>query len=221
MHNKIGILSTKKLRINQKQYLLNAGFAVSDTNFIDIIPILSNEKNINNVLIFTSQNTVNYSDKLIEYHKNKKVVCVGDKTKSLLVKKGFKNTISFSSAEKVTEYLDRFLPNETFTFFCGKKRLNTISNYFIENKISFNEIVVYDTVLKSSKVTAKFDGLLFFSPSAVMSYLKENTITNETCFCIGNTTARELKPLTKNIIIANQPTIENVIIQCINFFKNE
>jgi len=39
----------------------------------------------------------------------------------------------------------------------------------------------------------RFDGILFFSPSAVESYLKSNTIKDEMCFCIGETTAEALE----------------------------
>ena len=55
------------------------------------------------------------------------------------------------------------------------------------------------------------DAILFFSPSGVESYLKDNKIKNEICFCIGETTASALENKTKNIIIAEQPTIEDVI----------
>jgi uroporphyrinogen-III synthase len=50
--------------------------------------------------------------------------------------------------------------------------------------------------------------------------MKENKITTEICFCIGSTTATAVEPFTRNIIMANQPTVENVIIQCINYFKS-
>ena len=55
------------------------------------------------------------------------------------------------------------------------------------------------------------EAILFFSPSGIESYLKENTIKKEICFCIGTTTASALEGITKNIKIADQPTIEDVI----------
>ena len=85
----------------------------------------------------------------------------------------------------------------------------------------FEEKQVYTTSLTPKKINSELDGILFFSPSAVSSYLKENILSNEICFCIGTTTAKEVEKTTKNIVIANQPTVENVIIQSINYFKNE
>ena len=96
-------------------------------------------------------------------------------------------------------------------------RRDTITNAFQKNNIIFEEIEVYHTHLTPHKIDNQVDGILFFSPSAVQSYVKENTITNEICFCIGATTAAELT--TNNRIIANLPTVENVIIQCINYFN--
>ena len=61
--------------------------------------------------------------------------------------------------------------------------------------------------------------ILFFSPSGVASYLKDNTIKKETCFCIGETTAEALQKITKNVIIAKNPTIEDVIEECINEYQ--
>ena len=66
---------------------------------------------------------------------------------------------------------------------------------------------------------SRFDGILFFSPSAVESYLKQNTIKNEICFCIGKTTAETLeKKHKKNIVIAEQPTIDDVIAAVIEYY---
>jgi uroporphyrinogen-III synthase len=88
-------------------------------------------------------------------------------------------------------------------------------------QIPFEEIEVYKTVLTPTAITSKPNGILFFSPSGVESYLKQNTITDETCFAIGTTTAEALESITTNIIIANQPTVENVIIQCIKHYSKK
>lgn len=88
-----------------------------------------------------------------------------------------------------------------------------------EAEVVFNEIKVYETNLNPQKISGTFDGILFYSPSGIESYLKNNKIKNETCFCIGTTTAHVLENITNNVVIANQSTIENVIIQCINFYK--
>jgi uroporphyrinogen-III synthase len=44
-------------------------------------------------------------------------------------------------------------------------------------------------------------------------------LENKTCFCIGTTTAKALEKRTENIVIAPQPTIENVITEVIKYYK--
>lgn len=220
MKENIGILATKKLTQNQKQYLLNAGFKVIDEDFIHIQPITFEIKNTNDILIFTSQNAVlnvlAYKEELI----HKPAICVGEKTKQLLLENGFSVVCFHSDAAELIKHVENEYLNNSFTFFCGTSRLNTIPDFLNRKNIKHQIIEVYETLETPVKLASKMDGILFFSPSGVSSYIKKNKITNEMCFCIGSTTASAVKRITKNIVIANHPTVKNVIIQCIHYFKS-
>lgn len=226
MAQSISILSTKKLRVNQKQFLLNADFSVVEADFITTKSLqkstLSGVEVINEALIFTSQNAVNAVlefDNLSEL-KSKKVFCVGIKTKTLLEENGFTVEAYTGYAADLAEIISLVYADQSYSFFSGNLRRDVLPEMLKENGITFNEIEVYETILTPQKINSKADGILFYSPSGVESYVKENKITDEMCFCIGHTTAKALEQYTKNIIIANQPTVENVIIQCINYYKN-
>lgn len=220
MQESIRILSTKKLLPNQKQFLLNANFAVIEADFIEIknkeFQINKNSSN----LLFTSQNAVKsfLGNKKANDFKDNKIFCVGLKTKALLEKNGFKVIASKEYASELAEIILNF-SKESFTFFSGNLRRETLPEAFREANISFKEIEVYETILVPKKINSEINGILFFSPSGVESYLKKNKIEDKKCFCIGTTTAESLKEITENIIIANQQTVENVIIQAINYFK--
>lgn len=225
MKQPIRVLSTKKLLVNQKQFLLNANISLVETDFISINQKKVNIETINENLIFTSQNAVlslieNLEDTdTIELLKKKNVFCVGMKTKGLLEENGF-NVIAYTGyAADLAEIITLIYGKEKFTFFSGNLRRDTLPDALKEAKIVFNEIEVYQTILNPQKVNGTFDGILFYSPSGIQSYLKDNKINKETCFCIGTTTADALENITNNVIIANQPTVENVIIQCINYYK--
>lgn len=219
MEEKIGILSTKKLASNQKQYLLNAGFLVIDEDFITTKAISFEIQSLNDILIFTSQNAVQNVLK----HKNelidKPAICVGEKTKQLLENNGFNVLNSLADANQLIQFFEKEYIGTSVTFFCGKSRLNTIPDFLSKKNIQHEIIEVYETIETPIKIRTKMNGLLFFSPSGVSSFAKENTITNEMCFCIGTTTAKAVEKYSKNIIVANQPSVENVIIQCINYYK--
>lgn len=217
----IHILSTKILLGPQKEALVNANFNVTEVDFIQTKSHAFQLKEINDNLIFTSQNAVQsfLSDPKSEALKTKNVFCVGLKTKILLSESGF-NVIAYTGyAADLAEIITLVYANESYTFFSGNLRRETLPEALKEAKVAFNEIQVYETTLSPQKIKTPLDAILFFSPSAIESYLKENTIKKETCFCIGTTTAEALNRITKNIIIADQPTIEDVIEDVIAEYK--
>ncbi|AXG73757.1 uroporphyrinogen-III synthase [Flavobacterium arcticum] len=216
------ILATKKLQPNQRQYLLNAELSVTEADFIGISHKQFEVNNIKGNLIFTSQNGFKafLEKKKSENFKDRNIFCVGQKTRDVIVSNGY-NVIAFSDyAEELATTIINNYNKESFTFLSGSMRRDTLPEALKAAGIVLNEIEVYKTVLTPHKITSGADGILFFSPSGVTSYLKENSITNEACFCIGTTTAQALNGITENIIVANKPSIENVIIQCINYYKN-
>ena len=217
----IQILSTKTLLQNQKEALANAHFNVIEVDFIKTQsnPFQLNE--INDNLIFTSQNAVQsfLLDPKSEDLKSKNVFCVGLKTKIMLSESGY-NVVAYTGyAEDLAEIITLIYSSENYTFFSGNLRRETLPKALKDAKIKFNEIQVYETTLTPQKIKTPVDAILFFSPSGIESYLKENKIKNETCFCIGTTTSSALEGITKNVIVATQPTIEDVIEEVIAEYR--
>ena len=215
------ILSTKTLSTIQKEALVNADFNVIEADFIKTEYQNFDLKNIKDNLIFTSQNAVHsilQHPKCAEL-KTKPVFCVGLKTKILLSENGFNVDVYTGYASDLAEIITLIHPNDSFTFFSGNLRRETLPEALKNANVSFNEIQVYETTLTPHKIKDSVEAILFFSPSGVASYLKENTIKKETCFCIGETTAEALQKITKNVIIAKNPTIEDVIEECINEYQ--
>ena len=217
----IQILSTKTLLDNQREALTNANLNVVEVDFIETKSQAFELNGINDNLIFTSQNAVQsfLLDPKSEELKTKNVFCVGLKTKILLSESGF-NVIAYTGyAADLAEIITLIYANESYTFFSGNLRRETLPEALKEAKVKFNEIQVYETTLTPQKIETSVDAIMFFSPSAIESYLKENKIKNETCFCIGTTTSSALEGITKNIVIADQPTIEDVIEEVIAEYK--
>jgi uroporphyrinogen-III synthase len=221
MTKQINILSTKKLLPNQKQVLLDANIHLIEEDFIETKIKNFELSKVNDNLIFTSQNAV---QSVLQHPKcnelkSKNVFSVGMKTKDLLTENGF-NVIAYTGyAADLAEIISLIYGKESYTFFSGNLRRDVLPNTLKENEITFNEIEVYETNITSKKIKEKIDGILFFSPSAVESYFKWNTIKEEMCFCIGETTAEALEnKKVKNIIIADKPTVENVIDEVIEYY---
>ena len=221
MQNQIRIVATKKLPERQKQQLLSANFSVLDEDFISIQNKDFEIENINDCLIFTSQNAVEsvLRNKKIAEIKTKKCFCVGEKTKALLEENDFEVIADSDYAAELASSICNHYSKNSFTFFCGNIRRDVLPEALRLAQITLDEIEVYETVITTHKIDFTPDGILFFSPSAVESYLRENKIEDESCFCIGNTTAEALKYVTPNRIIANQPTLESVIMKCIENYR--
>lgn len=219
----IRILSTKKLLPNQKQFLLNAGFSVIEADFIHTQNIGFEIPPVKDNLIFTSQNAVK---SILDNQKGgglkqKNCFCVGTKTKQLLLQNGFDVIVCADYATDLADIISNDYPRQSFTFFSGNLRQDTLPDMLKDRELNFNEVTVYKTVLTPNKINIFIDGILFFSPSGVESYLIDNSLSGHACFCIGTTTARALENKTENVIIANQPSVENVIIQTIKYYNKE
>ena len=220
------ILSTKTLSAEQRQVFLDANFDLLEQDFIAIKNNLFELNTINNNLIFSSQNGVL---SLIEQSgwevlKTKPVFCVGIKTKELLELHGFTVDVYLDYASELAEIITLIYNKESYTFLSGNLRKETLPKALKSAGVTFNEIEVYQTTLAPFKISDQenFNGILFFSPSAVESYLTNNKIKNEVCFCVGITTASALETKKiKNIVIAETPTIEEVILEVIEYYTTE
>ena len=221
------ILSTKVLLSHQKQVLTDVGFEVLESNFIEVETKIFELNGIKDNLIFTSQNAVRSFLTHPQFEENKsdlqskKVFCVGVKSKTILTDAGFEVIAYADYASDLTEIICLIYANESYTFFSGNLRKETLPLALKNTGIEFNEIEVYETQLKPHKIKEAIDAILFFSPSGVESYLKDNPIKKELCFCIGETTAEALENKhIKNIIIAEHPSVENVISEVKEYYYN-
>lgn len=222
--SQISILSTKTLSAEQRQVFLESNFDLLEQDFIEVKNNIFELNSINTNLIFSSQNAVLslMEQSGWEILKSKPVFCVGIKTKDLLELNGFKVDVYMDYASELAEIITLIYNKESYTFLSGNLRRETLPSALKNAGITFNEIEVYQTSLAPFKISAeeKFDGILFFSPSAVESYLTNNKIKNEVCFCIGTTTASALEAKKiKQIIIPEIPTIEDVIEGVIEYYK--
>ncbi|KGO85681.1 uroporphyrinogen III synthase [Flavobacterium rivuli WB 3.3-2 = DSM 21788] len=216
------VLSTKKLQPNQKHYLLNAGLSVIEADFIGVNYKPFTIQHTNTNLIFTSKNAFKsflLNDNAVKF-KDSVIFCVGSKTKETIEKNGYTVLAYADTAEQLSDIIIKDHADESFTFFSGSMRRDTLPDALAKANITVDEVEVYETILTPHTIKSQPDGLLFFSPSAIASYLSANAVTTEVCFCIGATTAAALNGITNNVIVANKPSVENVIIQCINHYKN-
>jgi len=205
----VKVLSTKKITPSQREIIRNTNIDLVEYNAISIEKqsIKITEK-IENAII-TSQNAARI---IIESKISiNKVYCVGSKTTILLIENGYFVSKTAKNALELAQFLVKNHKNDVFSFFCGNKRRAELPKELQENNINFIEEVLYNTVLNAQSFEKEFEAVLFYSPSGVQSYVKENSLKNSMAFCIGNTTAKEAEKHTSNIIISNISSVENVL----------
>lgn len=219
----ITILSTKELDEAYIQEASSAGITIHCIPFIQIKYI--DDKDINERVqtlssqylhaIFTSAHAVkSVAGKVNTTTLPWKIFCLVGATQDA-VKKYFPNASIIGTAHNAASLAEKIINNTDipeFYFFCGNKRLDNIPRLLSENNIALNEFVVYETLLTPKTVQTNYDGILFFSPTAVASFFTVNTILNNThCFAFGDTTAKALQSFTKNIIVPPHPDVHQLL----------
>ncbi|RBL88766.1 uroporphyrinogen-III synthase [Chitinophaga flava] len=106
-------------------------------------------------------------------------------------------------------------------FFCGNQRRDDLPEGLRKAGITVHEFVIYENVSTPAVITDDYDGILFFSPSAVKSFFSVNKLPSKTvCFAIGTTTASILEDYTNNKIIMSPLTREESMVQTAIFYFN-
>lgn len=219
--NRPFILSTRKLTSSNKALAKNSALQWLEEDFIVTNECSFSIDKINDYVLFTSQNAVKsvLNNIKIDLIQQKPAICVGLKTKELLETEGWTVVAWAHYADELVEIIRAKFQNVAFTFFAGNLRREVLPGFFRANKIDFDEFEVYQTLTQSHEIKQELDGICFYSPSGVESYLQQNRIQNEVCFCIGTTTAAALEGITTNIVLVQQPTIESTIETCIAYYK--
>ncbi|RNC88253.1 MAG: hydroxymethylbilane synthase [Winogradskyella sp.] len=211
---KTNIYSTKKLTGDQL-LLFHNDVVCHSSDAIKIslnrIPKSVVKSEIKNVII-TSKNGVealltNFSVSELQF---KNIYCVGRRTKKMIENRIGKVKHMASNAKKLAEYLVEYIEGVEVTYFCSDLRLDDIPKILSDNNITVNEVEAYQTKFDADKIEDNLDGTLFYSPSTVESFVKQNA-TEGIAFCIGETTAKAAKQYFDDVRVAKVPTVESVI----------
>lgn len=220
------ILCTKKLRRENLDTANIAGVEIIEREMIGINIIHSQKiaQQLNNIndspVVFTSVNAVKGATENITAPSqvNWEVYCIGGATR-LAVTHSFPQCIIRGTADygsALAEIIIHSIKPQPVYFCCGSRRRDELPELLKKNNFQVNEVEVYETILTPSQVNESVDGVMFFSPSAVESYLSANQLPEKAvCYSIGNTTTAALQQKIKNKIITAAETSEESMINTI------
>ncbi len=209
------VLSTKILSPAQQSHLMLADIALVQFDAIQVVPTdFKAPKNISSAIV-SSHNAVKQlmSEKITAQN----WYCVGEKSKNHLIQNGQNVAKTAQNASELADFITKYANNDEFLFFCGDRKRDELPDILRQNDVRLKLLEIYRTELNPQRISGDFDAILFFSPSAVQSFVSLNTMNNCMAFCIGHTTANEALKHTSNIVVAKKATIDNVLIQLIKY----
>ena len=231
--NRISILSTRPI---DKSLIEKAALHHIDLDaitFIDIkkevsVETLERIKQLTAqqaTVVFTSMNAVEIfiailPDKSIM--PDWKIYCMGGTTFNL-IKKYWPNESIAATAKDSAELAQKIVAGNISEvhFFCGNKRREELPLLLQNEGIRVNELVIYETIELPVQITKSYNGILFFSPSAVYSFFGNNGVEPSTIlFAIGNTTAKTIRQFCSNeIVISDFPAKEQLVERAIEMMS--
>ena len=229
--NSVNILVTRQVDESLIEQASHAGLQVDVIPFIEteFIQSVELQQEIEQVLlqttpvVFTSVKAVEaVAGQLDGQDPDWEIYCIGNRTKELVEEYfGQHHIVGFAdNAADLAQEIIESIQEDEIIFFCGDQRRQELPTLLKEQQIHVEEIVVYQTIQVPRKLKKEYQGILFFSPSAVESFFKMNTAPEKTIlFAIGNTTSAEIKKHSKNkTVIANQPGKSTLMEMAIEYF---
>jgi uroporphyrinogen-III synthase len=232
---KYKVLSTKKLSPPLIEKAKQKDIDIIEKEFIITQPIFTREK-VKEVLdwvfakkeyaAFTSANAVlPFKQYLHQYDTfyiaDWKIFCLEAKTKTAVLENSTLLGNIMETAENAKALAQKIKEKsvDEIIFFCGNKRRDELPGILKDAGIKVHEVVVYETQEVPLVTTNEFDGVLFFSPSAVQSFFSVNKLSSQMiCFATGPTTAAALADFTHNKIITSEAPGQEMMMACVQTY---
>jgi uroporphyrinogen-III synthase len=215
MKHNISILSTAEIDIRNESESIPVGVSLTILPFVQIV--YSSEVELRNkvneianskaTIVFTSKHAVRAVSELAETKpRDWTIFCLGKYTQ-IAVEKCFANStvtmLGNTASELAALLIERKIPE--VVFFCGDKRLDTLPDTLTKEGVLVNELVVYKNKETATDILHHYDGILFYSPSAVHSFFGCNAVDPTTVlFAIGDTTAASIYNYTSENVVASR-----------------
>jgi uroporphyrinogen-III synthase len=236
----IRILSTRALGNAARDFIHHENWLVDITSFTETHGVITvdqladflaecKEPGKNFLLLFSSENSVKWLKWGLDRYGYKlppglKAFCVGKKTlRSAEDMLEVEPILAEKNSETLVTTLKETVPlGITFLYCCGSKRLDTLPLGLKAAGFVVKEYIVYKTELTPHKTFRDYNVILFFSPSAVVSYFGVNNWDKEmVAVSIGHTTSEALKKAgVGTILIADEPNELAMLGKLHDFLKN-
>lgn len=228
---KIEILSTREINRELLQKAALQHINVETLAFIKIVPGMSRETTTlvqslsmqKATVIFTSVNAVKAVTPQLIVAPPWTIFCIGGATKDAVMQR-FDHSAVIATAKSAALLSEKIIAHGSIKeviFFCGNRRMDHLPKTLGASGIKVREIVVYQTEYTPVSIQKEYQGILFFSPSAVYSFFSVNTVPEHTVlFSIGETTTAAIASCCSNTVITSQwPGEQEMLDRVAAYFK--
>lgn len=221
------IVSTRKLTSDRLDELLAKGWKFIDHDFITKvihIPADLQEQYIHKHIVLTSimgvKAFLEICKRLQLDASRFQVYCLSHGTKEYASASGLN---IYSSASNAALLADEILKNaeaKEVTHISSNFRRDELCDKLIKATVAVRNIIAYHTEFTPVHIGSSYDSIIFFSPSAVESFLSLNPLRQVPCFCIGKTTAgyAEQKGY-QHTYIAQAPSEDQLLHVILNYYS--
>jgi uroporphyrinogen-III synthase len=223
MSNRVNILSTRVLENDIVSSLDRKRVNLIQKDFIKTKSLSFSKQELltNNNWIITSKTALKIilNTYTIDELKSINFFSIGRQTTNLIIENQLKEIEWANYSGNLAHKIIKNHHTKHFFFIGGEMRRGELNVFLKNQNIQLTEWIVYTTTLSPNEIYEPIDGLLFFSPSAVQSFVKTNSISNQQLFCIGNTTANEAKKYSQNIHTPKEQTFKSVLELVNTYYK--
>ncbi len=196
MSNVPHIISTRKLTSVKVAELQATGWKFTDHDFISKVihvPTELKAQSIHKHVVLTSITGVKAFLQIVKHlHLNSEdysVYCISRGTREYAAasKLNIKSTAPTASA--LADEILNDVEVKAVTHVSSNLRREELSEKLKGAGVVVHDVIAYRTEFTPLVIGSSYDGIAFFSPSAVDSFLSLNPLQQVPCFCIGQTTA--------------------------------
>lgn len=221
------ILSTRKLRSGKLFELHAQGCKITSHDFIrKVINVPSdlNPQAIQSYVVLTSSTGVkSFLEITRQLHLDKNtytLYCLSSATQDLAADCGLNIKSSAPNASLLADEILKDAEVTAVTHVSSNLTRTELSEKLGKAGVAVQQIIGYHTEFSPKVIRNNYDAIIFFSPSAVDSFLSINPLATLPCFCIGKTTADHAKQKGyQQIHIAKAPTEVSLLETVLNYYS--
>jgi len=222
------IVSTRKLTSGKLEELRAKGWKFSSHDFISKVihvPTGLTAESINKHVVLTSitgvKSFLQIAERLQLSIADYIIYCISRGTKEYAAASGLNIKSTALNASLLADEILKDVEVKAVTHVSSNLRRDELSDKLNKAGVVVHDITAYRTEFTPIVVSKTYDAIVFFSPSALDSFLTQNQLQRVPCFCIGKTTADYASQKGyQQVYMADAPSEDILLQSIINYYSN-